>query len=46
MNEKGSLKWKDEHQQAFDVIKKSLTKEKMPRYFEKGRKKAAFVDAT
>ena len=44
MNEKGSFKWKDEHQQAFDAIKKSLTKETLLRYFEKGRKTAAFVD--
>ena len=45
LNEKGSFKWKDEHQQAFDAIKKSLTKETMLRYFEKGRKAAVFVDA-
>ena len=40
VNEKGSFKWKHEHQQAFDAIKKSLTKETKLRYFEKGRKKA------
>ena len=45
LNEKGSFKWRDEHQQAFDEIKKSLTKETMLRYFEKRRKTAAFVDA-
>ena len=44
MNEKGSFKWKDEHQQAFDAIKKTLTKETTLRYFEKGRKTAVFVD--
>ena len=38
VNEKGSFKWKDEHQQAFDAIKKPLTK-KMLRYFEKNKKK-------
>ena len=27
VNEKGSFKWKDKNQQAFDAIKKSLTKE-------------------
>ena len=42
LNEKGSFKWKDEHQQAFDAIKKSLTK-KILRYFEKDRKTAVFV---
>ena len=40
VNEKGSFKWKHEHQQAFDAIKKSLTKETKLRYFEKGRKTA------
>ena len=45
LNEKGSFKWKDEHQQAFDAIKKSLSKETMLRYFEKGRKTAVFLDA-
>ena len=44
-NEKGSFKWRDELQQAFDAIKKSLTKEATLRYFEKRRKTAAFVDA-
>ena len=44
VNEKGSFKWKDEHQQAFDAIKKSLTKETMLRYFEKSRETAVFVD--
>ena len=37
-NEKGSFKWRDEHQHAFHAIKNSLTKEKMLRYFEKGGK--------
>ena len=45
MNESGSLKWKDEHQQTFDAIKKSLAKETVLRYFEKGRRTAVFVDA-
>ena len=35
VNEKGSFKWKDEHQQVFDASKKSLRKETMLRYFEK-----------
>ena len=45
VNEKGSFKRKDEYQQAFDTIKRSLTKETMPMYFEKSRKTAIFVDA-
>ena len=38
LNEKDSFKWKYEHQQAFDAIRRSLTKETMLRYFEKGKK--------
>ena len=45
LNQKGSFKWKDEHQQASDTIRKSLTKGTLLRYFEKGRKAAVFVDA-
>ena len=35
VNEKGSFKWKDEHQQVFDAIKKSLRKETMLRILNK-----------
>ena len=45
LNEKDSFKWKYEHQQAFDAIRRSLTKETMLRYFEKGKKAAFSVDA-